>query len=188
MWTYISMGYFAQVRGQGTVGSSTMPHKVNPIRFENAEANLEVSTALLDVLAATLVESRMQRDLTDSSMQRNIGTAVGHSLLAIDNVCRGLAGLDAVPERMAADLDANWEVLAEPIQSAMRALAARGVPGMANPYERLKELTRGRRIGASELREFVAGLGLPADVEARLQALTPAAYVGLAPTLVGHLD
>ena len=188
MWTYISMGYFAQVRGQGTVGSSTMPHKVNPIRFENAEANLEVSTALLDVLAATLVESRMQRDLTDSSMQRNIGTAVGHSLLAIDNVCRGLAGLDAVPERMAADLDANWEVLAEAIQSAMRALAARGVPGMANPYERLKELTRGRRIGASELREFVAGLGLPADVEARLQALTPAAYVGLAPTLVGHLD
>ena len=161
MWTYISMGYFAQVRGQGTVGSSTMPHKVNPIRFENAEANLEVSCALLDVLANTLVESRMQRDLTDSSMQRNIGTAFGHSLLAIDNVCRGLAGLDAVPERMAQDLDANWEVLAEPIQSAMRALAARGVPGMDNPYERLKELTRGRRIGAAELRDFVVGLGLP---------------------------
>ena len=164
-----------------------MPHKVNPIRFENAEANLEVSTALLDVLAATLVESRMQRDLTDSSMQRNIGTAFGHSTLAIDNVARGLAGLDAVPERMAADLDANWEVLAEPIQSAMRALTARGVPGMDNPYERLKELTRGRRIGAPELREFVAGLGLPADVEARLQALTPASYVGIAPELVDHL-
>ncbi len=188
VWTYISMGYFAQVRGQGTVGSSTMPHKVNPIRFENAEANLEVSTALLDVLAATLVESRMQRDLTDSSMQRNIGTAFGHSLLAIDNVARGLAGLDAVPERMAEDLDANWEVLAEPIQSAMRALAAAGVPGMANPYERLKELTRGRRIGAAELREFVGGLGLPADVEARLRALSPAAYVGIAPALVRHLD
>lgn len=187
VWSYISLGYFAQVRGQGTVGSSTMPHKVNPIRFENAEANLEVSTALLDVLAATLVESRMQRDLTDSSMQRNIGTAFGHSTLAIDNVARGLAGLDAVPERMAADLDANWEVLAEPIQSAMRALTARGVPGMDNPYERLKELTRGRRIGASELREFVAGLGLPADVEARLQALTPATYVGIAPELVDHL-
>ena len=187
VWTYISMGYFAQVRGQGTVGSSTMPHKVNPIRFENAEANLEVSTALLDVLAATLVESRMQRDLTDSSMQRNIGTAFGHSTLAIDNVARGLAGLDAVPERMAADLDANWEVLAEPIQSAMRALTARGVPGMDNPYERLKELTRGRRIGATELREFVAGLGLPADVEARLTALTPGTYVGLARELVDHL-
>ncbi len=188
MWTYISMGYFAQVRGQGTVGSSTMPHKVNPIRFENAEANLEVSCALLDVLANTLVESRMQRDLTDSSMQRNIGTAFGHSLLAIDNVCRGLAGLDAVPQRMAADLDANWEVLAEPIQSAMRALAARGVPGMDNPYERLKELTRGRRIGAVELREFVVGLGLPVDVQEGLVALTPASYTGLAEHLVRHLS
>ena len=187
MWTYISMGYFAQVRGQGTVGSSTMPHKVNPIRFENAEANLEVSCALLDVLANTLVESRMQRDLTDSSMQRNIGTAFGHSLLAIDNVCRGLAGLDAVPERMAQDLDGNWEVLAEPIQSAMRALAARGVPGMDNPYERLKELTRGRRIGAAELREFVVGLGLPPEVQERLVALTPASYTGLAERLVRHL-
>ena len=147
VWSYISMGYFAQVRGQGTVGSSTMPHKVNPIRFENAEANLEVSNALLDVLATTLVTSRLQRDLTDSSMQRNIGTALGHSLLAIDNAGRGLAGLDAVPEAMAADLDANWEVLGEPIQSVMRALGARGVEGMDEPYERLKELTRGRRIG-----------------------------------------
>ena len=149
--------------------------------------NLEVSCALLDVLANTLVESRMQRDLTDSSMQRNIGTAFGHSLLAIDNVCRGLAGLDAVPERMAQDLDANWEVLAEPIQSAMRALAARGVPGMDNPYERLKELTRGRRIGAAELREFVVGLGLPPEVQERLVALTPASYTGLAEHLVRHL-
>ena len=122
VWTYISMGYFAQVRGQGTVGSSTMPHKVNPIRFENAEANLEVSNALFDVLAATLVQSRLQRDLTDSSMQRNIGSAFGHSLLAIDNASRGLDGLDAVPAAMAADLDANWEVLGEPVQSAMRAL------------------------------------------------------------------
>jgi adenylosuccinate lyase len=188
VWTYISMGYFAQVRGQGTVGSSTMPHKVNPIRFENAEANLEVSNALLDVLASTLVQSRLQRDLTDSSMQRNIGTAFGHSLLAIDNVSRGLAGLDAVPEAMAADLDANWEVLGEPIQSAMRALGARGVPGMEEPYERLKELTRGRRIGQAELVEFVRGLGLPSDVEERLAAMTPATYVGLAPSLVDHLD
>ena len=184
VWTYISMGYFAQVRGQGTVGSSTMPHKVNPIRFENAEANLEVSNALLDVLASTLVQSRLQRDLTDSSMQRNIGTALGHSLLAIDNVGRGLAGLDAVPAAMAADLDANWEVLGEPIQSAMRALGAQGVAGMENPYERLKELTRGRRIGQAELVEFVRELGLPADVEERFVALTPATYVGLAPQLV----
>jgi len=187
VWTYISMGYFAQVRGHGTVGSSTMPHKVNPIRFENAEANLEVSNALLDVLAATLVQSRLQRDLTDSSMQRNIGSAFGHSLLAIDNATRGLDGLDAVPEAMAADLDANWEVLGEPIQSAMRALGAGGAPGMEEPYERLKELTRGRRIGRPELVEFVHGLGLPSDVEERLAAMTPATYVGLAPDLVDHL-
>ncbi len=188
LWTYISKGYFAQVRGQGTVGSSTMPHKVNPIRFENAEANLELSTALLDVLASTLVESRLQRDLSDSSMQRNIGSAFGHSLVAVDNVCRGLAGLDAVPEAMAGDLDANWEVLAEPIQSAMRALAAQGVAGMADPYERLKELTRGRPITRADLRELIARLGLPPQVEARLLALTPGTYVGLAARLVGHLD
>ncbi|WP_435200684.1 adenylosuccinate lyase [Janibacter sp. GS2] len=186
-WTYISLGYFAQVRGQGTVGSSTMPHKVNPIRFENAEANLEVSNALLDVLATTLVTSRLQRDLTDSSMQRNIGTALGHSLLALDNAGRGLAGLDAVPEAMGADLDANWEVLGEPIQSVMRALGAQGVEGMDEPYERLKELTRGHRIGQPELVEFVRGLGLPADVEERLTAMTPATYVGLAPQLVDLL-
>ena len=188
VWTYISMGYFAQVRGQGTVGSSTMPHKVNPIRFENAEANLEVSSALLDVLAATLVQSRLQRDLTDSSMQRNIGTAFGHSLLAIDNAGRGLAGLDAMPATMAAALEANWEVLGEPIQSAMRALGAQGVSGMENPYERLKELTRGRRITGDDLREFVADLRLPPDVEKRLLELTPQTYVGLAPQLVDYLD
>jgi len=188
VWTYISMGYFAQVRGQGTVGSSTMPHKVNPIRFENAEANLEVSNALLDVLAATLVQSRLQRDLTDSSMQRNIGTAFGHSLLAIDNAGRGLAGLDAMPATMAAALEANWEVLGEPIQSAMRALGAQGVSGMENPYERLKELTRGRRITGDDLREFVADLRLPPDVEKRLLELTPQTYVGLAPQLVDYLD
>ncbi len=186
-WTYISMGYYAQVRGQGTVGSSTMPHKVNPIRFENAEANLEVSCALLDVLGSTLVQSRLQRDLTDSSMQRNVGTAYGHSMLALDNVARGLAGLDAVPARMAADLDGNWEVLGEPVQSAMRALGAQGVAGMDNPYERLKELTRGRRIGQTELVEFVRGLGLPTEVEERLAAMTPQTYVGHASELVDRL-
>jgi len=188
VWTYISMGYFAQVRGQGTVGSSTMPHKVNPIRFENAEANLEVSNALLDVLASTLVQSRLQRDLTDSSMQRNIGTAFGHSLVAIDNTSRGLAGLDAVPAAMAADLEVNWEVLGEPIQSAMRALGAQGTEGMDNPYERLKELTRGRRITGDDLREFVSGLGLPPEVEKRFLEMTPQTYVGLAPQLVDFLD
>jgi adenylosuccinate lyase len=188
VWTYISMGYFAQVRGQGTVGSSTMPHKVNPIRFENAEANLEVSNALLDVLASTLVQSRMQRDLTDSSMQRNIGTAFGHSLLAIDNAGRGLAGLDAVPAAMAGDLEANWEVLGEPIQSVMRALGAQGTPGMENPYERLKELTRGRRITGEDLRGFVSSLGLPPEGEKRFLEMTPQTYVGLAPQLVDYLE
>ncbi len=181
VWTYISLGYFAQVRGQGTVGSSTMPHKVNPIRFENAEANLEVSCALLDVLASTLVTSRLQRDLTDSSMQRNIAPAFGHSLLALENVRRGLAGLDADPTALARDLDATWEVLGEAVQSVMR------VHRLDQPYERLKELTRGRRIDATSLREFVLGLGLPADAERRLLELTPASYTGLASHLVDHL-
>jgi adenylosuccinate lyase len=188
-WTYISMGYFAQQLGaQGSTGSSTMPHKVNPIRFENAEANLEVSSALFDVLGSTLVTSRLQRDLTDSSMQRNIGTAFGHSLVSIENVRRGLAGLEADPAAMERDLDQAWEVLGEPIQSAMRALAAQGVEGMDAPYERLKELTRGRRVDAAAMREFIGGLGLPPEVEARLQALSPASYTGLAGHLVDYLD
>src|SRR4051794_4991437 len=181
LWSYISLGYFAQVpdrEGRGAVGSSTMPHKVNPIRFENAEANLEVSSALFDLLGSTLVTSRLQRDLTDSTTQRNIGTAFGHSLLAVENVRRGLAGLDADPGAMARDLDDTWEVLAEAIQSVMR------VHGLEQPYERLKELTRGRRMDAGTMRAFVASLDLPDDARARLLALTPATYVGLAPELV----
>ncbi|MGM0385460.1 MAG: adenylosuccinate lyase [Actinomycetota bacterium] len=189
VWTYISLGYFRQnLAAQGSTGSSTMPHKVNPIRFENAEANLEVSCALLDSLGATLVTSRLQRDLTDSTTQRNIGVAFGHSLLAIDNVVRGLAGLDVDEGAMARDLDANWEVLGEAVQSAMRAAGIAGEPGMEDPYERLKELTRGHRVDGPAMREFVAGLGLPNDVAARLLALTPASYNGLASSLVRHLD
>jgi adenylosuccinate lyase len=161
-----------------------MPHKVNPIRFENAEANLEISGALFDTLAATLVTSRLQRDLTDSTTQRDIGVAFGHSLLAIDNLRRGLVALHADADRMARDLDETWEVLGEPIQSAMRAAAVAGVPGMDNPYERLKELTRGQRITAADLRAFIADLGLPPEVAARLAALTPATYTGLAARLV----
>src|SRR5699024_2787663 len=185
MWTYISLGYFKQqLAAHGSTGSSTMPHKVNPIRFENAEANLEISGALLDTLAETLVTSRLQRDLTDSTTQRNIGTAFGHSVLAIDNVTRGLDGVDPDPAMMAADLDANWEVLGEPVQSAMRAAAATGVEGMENPYERLKELTRGRRVDGPAMREFITGLGLPKDIEERLADLTPATYIGLAEQLV----
>ena len=189
VWTYISLGYFRQrLSAQGSTGSSTMPHKVNPIRFENGEANLEISCALLDTLAATLVTSRLQRDLTDSTTQRNIGVALGHSLLAIDNIRRGLAGLDIDRARLAEDLDAAWEVLGEPVQQAMRAAAVAGARGMADPYERLKELTRGRRVTPEAMREFISGLGMPDDVEGRLLALTPAAYTGLAKQLVAHLD
>jgi adenylosuccinate lyase len=189
VWTYISLGYFAQrLSAQGSTGSSTMPHKVNPIRFENAEANLEISCALLDTLAATLVTSRLQRDLTDSSTQRNIGVAFGHSLLAIDNVQRGLAGLDVDGAALARDLDANWEVLGEAVQQAMRAASIAGATGMEDPYERLKELTRGRRVDGPGMREFIAGLGLPDDVARRLLALEPGSYTGLAAQLVRHLD
>lgn len=185
MWTYISMGYFRQkLSAQGSTGSSTMPHKVNPIRFENAEANFEISSSLLATLAETLVTTRMQRDLTDSSTQRNIGIALGHSLLAIDNLTRGMRGVEPNPDRLLADLDTAWEVLAEPIQQAMRAAATAGATGMANPYERLKELTRGRAVTAATMREFIATLGLPSEVEARLAALTPAGYTGLAGRLV----
>ncbi len=182
MWTYISLGYFTQLTSAGATGSSTMPHKVNPIRFENAEANLELSNALLGVLQDTLTTSRLQRDLTDSTMQRNIGVAIGHSLLAIDNVGRGLTALDVDAGALARDLDGAWEVLSEAVQTVMR------LHGLPNPYERLKELTRGRRVDADLIREFVTGAGLPAEAEQRLLALTPGSYIGLADDLVGHLD
>ena len=183
VWSYISIGFFRQIPVAGATGSSTMPHKVNPIRFENAEANLEISNALLDTLGATLVESRWQRDLTDSSGQRNIGTALGHSMLALSNVTKGLKQLDVAAEVIAADLDLNWEVLGEAIQTVMRAEAIAGVAGMENPYERLKELTRGRRVDVEKLQEFVAGLGLSPAAEERLKRLTPASYTGLASNL-----
>ncbi|WP_315503352.1 adenylosuccinate lyase [Actinomyces radicidentis] len=189
VWTYISLGYFHQrLSAQGSTGSSTMPHKVNPIRFENGEANLEISCSLLDTLAATLVTSRMQRDLTDSTTQRNIGVAFGHSLLAIDNIRRGLAGLDVDRARLAEDLDATWEVLGEPVQQAMRAASVAGATGMADPYERLKELTRGKKVTPEAMRDFIKGLGMPAEVEERLLALTPGTYTGIAEQLVAHLE
>ncbi|WP_417218481.1 adenylosuccinate lyase [Arthrobacter sp.] len=187
VWSYISIGYFKQVPVAGATGSSTMPHKVNPIRFENAEANLEISNGLLDTLGATLVTSRWQRDLTDSSSQRNIGTAFGHSLLAISNVAKGLQRLDVAEDVLAEDLDHNWEVLGEAIQMVMRAEAIAGTPGMENPYERLKELTRGHRVDAERMQEFVAGLGLGAEAAARLKELTPGTYNGIASDLVDHL-
>ena len=188
IWSYISIGVFRQVPVEGATGSSTMPHKVNPIRFENAEANLEISCSLLDTLGATLVTSRWQRDLTDSSSQRNIGTAFGHSLLAISNVAKGLQRLDVAHDVLAADLDENWEVLGEAIQTVMRAEAIAGTPGMENPYERLKDLTRGHRVDQQRLQEFVAELGLPDAAEQRLSQLTPQTYIGIAPRLVEHLE
>ncbi|WP_372697591.1 adenylosuccinate lyase [Arthrobacter sp. JSM 101049] len=187
VWSYISIGYFKQVPVAGATGSSTMPHKVNPIRFENAEANLEISNGLLDTLGSTLVTSRWQRDLTDSSSQRNIGTAFGHSLLAVSNVAKGLERLDVAQDVLAEDLEHNWEVLGEAIQMVMRAEAIAGTPGMENPYERLKELTRGHRVDAARMQEFVAGLGLGDEAAARLQALAPATYNGIAAELVDHL-
>ncbi|MFC7456635.1 adenylosuccinate lyase [Brachybacterium sp. GCM10030267] len=189
IWTYISLGYFRQrLSAQGGTGSSTMPHKVNPIRFENAEANLEISGALLDSLSQTLVTSRLQRDLTDSTTQRNVGPALGHSLLAISNLRRGLAGLDVDADAMAVDLEDNWEVLGEAVQSVMRTLGVQGTTGMDNPYERLKDLTRGHRVDGAGMREFIGTLGLPEAERDRLLALSPHTYTGYAASLVDHLE
>ncbi|MCT9819534.1 adenylosuccinate lyase [Microbacterium sp. W1N] len=187
VWTYISMGFFAQIPVAGATGSSTMPHKINPIRFENAEANLEIAGGLLQTLSSTLVTSRMQRDLTDSTTQRNIGVAFGHSLLALDNLQRGLTEILLAREVLLADLDANWEVLAEAIQTVVRAEIVAGRSQITDPYALLKDLTRGRRVGAAELAEFVRGLDIGDAAKERLVALTPATYTGLADALVDEL-
>jgi adenylosuccinate lyase len=188
IWAYISLGYLSQIPQAGATGSSTMPHKINPIRFENAEANLELSSALLDALAATLVTSRLQRDLTDSTTQRNIGVALGHSLLALDNLARGLDEIAIAPTVLAADLDANWEVLAEAIQTVIRAEVTAGRSSIADPYAMLKELTRGKRIGQQELVEFIDKLDIGTEAKSRLRDLTPRTYVGLASELVAFLE
>ncbi len=187
-WTYISIGYFTQVPQAGATGSSTMPHKVNPIRFENAEANLELSCAILDSLAATLVTSRLQRDLTDSSSQRNVGVGFGHSLVAIENIIAGLKELHVDESRLRRDLDENWEVLAEAIQTVIRAEITRGQSKISDPYALLKELTRGKRLDAEQLRDFIADLDISAAAKERLLALTPHSYIGLANRLVDYLD
>lgn len=187
IWTYISLGYFRQIPAAGATGSSTMPHKVNPIRFENAEANLELSSAVLDSLAATLVTSRLQRDLTDSSAQRNIGVGFGHSMLALDNIQRGLGEIDLDRALLLADLDGNWEVLGEAIQTVIRAEVVAGRSTISDPYALLKELTRGKRVGASDLATFVESLEIGDEAKQRLLALTPASYVGIADDLVDRL-
>ena len=176
-WLYISMGYFRQRTVKGEIGSSTMPHKVNPIDFENSEGNLGLANAVMGFMARKLAISRLQRDLTDSTTLRNMGVGFGYTLVAIRSTQKGLGKLELNEARLAEDLDGNWEVLAEPIQTVMRKV------GMANPYERLKELTRGRRVTAEIMKEFVEGLDLPADDKARLLALTPATYVGMAEKL-----
>jgi adenylosuccinate lyase len=172
IWSYISIGYFKQRTVAGEVGSSTMPHKVNPIDFENAEGNLGIANAILTHLARKLPISRWQRDLTDSTVLRNLGTGFGHVLIALDSLKRGIGKLEVNAAAMAADLDNNWEVLAEPIQTVMRRY------GIDQPYEKLKALTRGQKIDAVAIREFVDTLDLPEAARRELIALTPASYIG----------
>ena len=181
VWGYISLGYFRQRPKKGEVGSSTMPHKVNPIDFENSEGNIGIANALLRHLADKLPVSRWQRDLSDSTALRNAGAALGHTLIAWNACLRGLGKLEADPLRLAGDLEASWEVLTEAIQQVMRR------HGAAGGYEKLKSLSRGRRLGPKELAAFVRGLPIPAEAKKRLLALTPAAYTGLAAKLAKRI-
>jgi adenylosuccinate lyase len=172
IWGYISVGYFKQKTVAGEVGSSTMPHKVNPIDFENAEGNMGIANAIFGHLGSKLAISRWQRDLTDSTVLRNLGVGVGHTVIALKSTLRGIGKLEVNDERLLEDLDANWEVLAEPIQTVMRRY------GIEKPYEKLKELTRGKRVDQATLRAFVEGLDMPEEGKALLRDLTPATYIG----------
>jgi adenylosuccinate lyase len=181
VWGYISLGYFKQSVKAGEVGSSTMPHKVNPIDFENAEGNFGIANALFEHFAAKLPISRWQRDLTDSTVLRALGVAFGHALVGLDALLRGLGKLTANPDRVRADLDAAWEVLAEAVQTVMRR------HGLPNPYEQLKALTRGHGIDATSMREFIQALDQPGDAKQRLLQMTPASYTGLAEHLATEI-
>ncbi|MDT8386831.1 MAG: adenylosuccinate lyase [Thiogranum sp.] len=172
IWGYIALGYFKQRTIAGEVGSSTMPHKVNPIDFENAEGNFGIANALFDHLSRKLPVSRWQRDLSDSTVLRNLGVGIGHSAIGYDSLIRGIAKLEANPCRLQADLDATWEVLAEAVQTVMRRY------GVEQPYEKLKELTRGKGIDADSLKAFIEALDIPASAKQQLIALTPAGYIG----------
>ena len=172
IWGYISLGYFKQKTVAGEIGSSTMPHKVNPIDFENSEGNLGIANAILQHLASKLPISRWQRDLTDSTVLRNLGTGLAHGVIAYEATLKGIGKLELNAARIAEDLDACWEVLAEPVQTVMRRY------GVANPYEKLKELTRGKGISASALQDFIDGLEIPEAAKAELRQLTPAGYIG----------
>jgi adenylosuccinate lyase len=182
MWAYISLGVFRQKPVKGEIGSSTMPHKVNPINFENSEANLGVSNALLEHLSAKLPVSRLQRDLTDSSTLRNLGPAIGHSLLGLRSALRGLSQIEVDKELLRGELDNAWEVLAEAVQTVMRK------HGYGDAYEQMKDLTRGHQITREDIRAFIKSLDLPDDDKHRLLSLTPAAYTGLAGRLVRHIS
>ena len=181
IWGYISVGYFKQKTKAGEIGSSTMPHKVNPIDFENSEGNLGLANATLRHLADKLPVSRWQRDLTDSTVLRNMGVALGYSLLAYDSLIRGLDKLEVNPQRLNEDLDNCWEVLAEPVQTVMRRY------GIENPYEQLKELTRGKGITRDALQVFIGTLAIPQDAKDRLLAMTPASYIGKAVELAKRI-
>jgi adenylosuccinate lyase len=181
IWGYISLGYFKQRTKAGEIGSSTMPHKVNPIDFENSEGNLGMANAVLKHMAEKLPVSRWQRDLTDSTVLRNIGVGFGYCVLAYDSCLRGLNKLEVNPARMAEDLDATWEVLAEPVQTVMRRY------GIENPYEQLKELTRGKGITKDALQEFINGLAIPQQAKDQLLAMTPANYTGHAAQLARNI-
>lgn len=181
MWTYISMGYFGQKTIKGEIGSSTMPHKVNPIDFENSEGNSGLANAMFGHLASKLPISRLQRDLTDSTVLRNMGVGFGYSMIAYHSVLKGLSKLKLNESILANDLDQAWEVLAEPIQTVMRKA------GIENPYEKLKELTRGQKITQEIIRDFVEGLDLPADDKKRLTEMTPGSYIGMAPEIADLL-
>lgn len=177
IWSYISLGYFRQKTVAGEVGSSTMPHKVNPIDFENSEGNIGIANALFAFLAEKLPVSRWQRDLTDSTVLRNIGVGIAHTVIAIQSTLKGLSKLQLNADALEADLQANWEVLAEPIQTVMRRY------GVEKPYEKLKELTRGQRITSEQLQVFIQGLDIPAEAKAELLVLTPRSYTGYAQQL-----
>ena len=177
MWGYISLGFFKQKVVAGEVGSSTMPHKVNPIDFENAEGNLGLANAMLAHLGSKLPVSRWQRDLTDSTVLRNMGTPLAHCLIAYQSALKGLSKVQVNAAALEADLNSNWEVLAEPIQTVMR------MHGVDKPYEKLKELTRGQRVNAEGMQVFVEKLELPQPVKKRLLELTPSSYIGKASKL-----
>jgi adenylosuccinate lyase len=182
IWGYVSVGYFKQKLKEGEVGSSTMPHKVNPIDFENSEGNLGLANAVLRHMAEKLPISRWQRDLTDSTVLRNMGVAFGYTLLGYDSCLRGLNKLEINPEKLALDLDASWEVLAEPIQTVMRRY------GIQNPYEQLKELTRGKGgINKASLHTFISGLEIPSEAKQALLDMTPASYIGKATELANRI-